>query len=98
MSQALTANAAAHLERYIIGDRKRRIVRSLASVYPKAITGRQLMIRAGLPLHSSPVTAFVELCNSFTGINWDLPSHGWQAVRDGGTPDALYWLSPAGGG
>lgn len=98
MSQALTANAAAHLERYVIGDREKRIIRSLASVYPRAITGRQLMIRAGLPLHSSPVTAFVELCLAFGNIGDLLPSHGWQAVRDGGTPDALYWLSPSGGG
>jgi len=56
------------------------------------------MIRAGLAYHSDPVSAFVELCNSFIRINQELPRHGWQAVRTGGTPDDLYRLSSPGGG
>lgn len=77
-------------------DRSAKIVSSLCEAYPKEISGSQLMIRAGLPFHQSPVTAFVELCTSFHRINRVLPQYGWQAVRTGGTPGDRYVLAPVG--
>lgn len=94
---ALPALQIENLGRYANGEREARIVCALASVYPKAITGKQLMIRSGLPFHSCPFTAFVELCNSFIRINRILPSYGWQAVRSGGGPRDFYRLSLSGG-
>ena len=94
---ALPALTVENLERRSRDTRSGRIVRALCAVYPEQISARQLMIRAGLAYHSDPVSAFVELCNSFIRINQELPRHGWQAVRTGVTPDDLYRLSSPGG-
>ena len=98
MAQALCENAIFYLECRVQGQRESRLVRTLGAVYPGHVSAKQLMIRSGLAFHSNPVSAFVELCNSFIRINRDLSRHGWQAIRSGGTPDDQYWLRPSGGG
>lgn len=98
MAHALSELAIFNLECRVQGQRESRILRTLGAVYPGQISAKLLMIRGGLPFHQSPVSAFVELCNSFIRINQELSVHGWQAVRTGGTPDDLYRLSLSSGG
>lgn len=77
----------------IPGD-KGRMLETLYAAYPNSIPAKQLMIRAGLPFHSDPVSAFVSLCIAFMNINRLISSYGWQATRTGGTPDDRYRLTP----
>lgn len=78
-----------------IDTRHARVVSVLCEAFPREISASNLMVRAGLPFHSDPVSAFSELCMSVSHINSKLPNRvGWQIERTNGTPRASYWLSP----
>lgn len=79
-----------------LDTRHARVVSVLCSVFPKDISASNLMVLAGLPFHSNPVSAFTELCISVSHINSRLPHRvGWKIDRTGGTPKDSYWLAPA---
>jgi hypothetical protein len=76
-----------------------RVVSVLCEAFPKEISASNLMVRAGLPFHNDPVTAFTQLCISISHINSKLPDRvGWKVDRTGGTPGAFYRLSPVADG
>jgi hypothetical protein len=74
-----------------------RVFVELSEFYPKSVSPRQLMNRAGFNFDADPVWCFITLCIAFSRINRALTAHGWQAVRTGGRPDDRYALSPVGG-
>lgn len=79
--------------------RHSRVVSVLCEVFPKGISASNLMVRAGLPFHSDPVSAFTQLCISVSHINSKLPGRvGWQIDRTSGTPGAFLRLSPVADG
>lgn len=79
-------------------SRESRIEAALRAEYPKSLSAKALMNRAGLSWREAPVCSFVSLCISFSKINQSLRGSGWQAVRTGGTPDDYYQLIHASGG
>lgn len=79
-----------------VDTRHARVVSVLCSVFPKGISASSLMVRAGLPFHNNPVSAFTQLCISIAHINSKLPNRvGWKVDRTNGTPNGVYWLAPA---
>ncbi|NTG07120.1 hypothetical protein [Rhizobium rhizogenes] len=79
-------------------SRESRLERALRAEYPLQISAWRLSNLIGLSWQDDPVRSFTLLCVSFHKLNQDLSGTGWQAVRTDGTPDALYSLSPVGGG
>ena len=79
-------------------SRESRLERALRAEYPHPIPAWQLANLIGLSWQSDPVRAFTLLCISFSKLNQELLGTGWQAVRNGGTPDDHYRLSPVGAG
>jgi hypothetical protein len=91
-----TLSPASLAARVGFDTRHSRVVGVLCEVFPKEISASNLMVRAGLPFHSDPVSSFIELCISVSHINSKLPKRvGWQVEKTNGTPRASYWLSPA---
>lgn len=77
-------------------ERASRVLLALRASYPGSLTAKQLMTAAGLSWRNHPVVSFASLCSDFICINQEIRADGWQAVRSGGDPDGVYWLSPTG--
>ncbi|MGR9413137.1 hypothetical protein [Rhizobium leguminosarum] len=91
-----TLSPASLASRVGFDTRHARVVSVLCEAFPKEISASNLMVRAGLPFHSDPVSAFTQLCISVSHINSKLPGRvGWKVDRTGGTPQDALWLSPA---
>lgn len=79
---------------YQCDGRKGRIIETLNAVYPKTISAKRLMGRAGYSYHTDPVRSFISLCCELSALKSILLRHGWQVVRSGGTPDDELGLEP----
>lgn len=85
-------------ERYEPIPRESLIFEALRDAFPKPVSAKELMDRAGLAWRSDPVPSFVSLCISISILNRNLSGTPWRAVRTGGTPDDHYSLAPKGAG